>query len=133
MGLSYVTLGTNDLAAARLFYAAVMQVLEASIGAEVPGQAFCCHLANDGKMWITRPYDGDAASAGNGVTVALSARSPASVDAAHAAGLAAGGSNEGEPGPRPQYGPDVYVGYLRDPDGNKLALVHYRTHSDPAP
>ena len=40
----------------------------------------------------------------------------------HAAALAAGGSDEGPPGFRAAYGPRFYVSYLRDPQGNKIAL-----------
>ena len=45
------------------------------------------------------------------------------VDAFHAAALAHGGTDEGPPGPRPHYGPDWYYAYVRDPSGNKLAIV----------
>ena len=55
--------------------------------------------------------------------VALKAKGKAAVDAAHAAGLAAGGTDEGAPGPRPQYGPRTYAAYLRDPDGLRVELV----------
>ncbi len=53
--------------------------------------------------------------------VALSAFGKAAVDAAHAAGLQAGGTDDGAPGPRPQYG--TYAGYLRDPDGLRVEIV----------
>ena len=56
--------------------------------------------------------------------LAFAAASPAAVDAAHAAGLAAHGTDEGAPGERPYYGPGYYGAYLRDPDGNKLHVVH---------
>jgi catechol 2,3-dioxygenase-like lactoylglutathione lyase family enzyme len=55
--------------------------------------------------------------------VALQAAGRAAVDAAYAAGLAAGGSDDGAPGPRPQYGPRTYAAYLRDPDGLRIELV----------
>src|SRR2546427_10912137 len=55
---------------------------------------------------------------------ALPISSPDAVDAAHAAGLARGGSDEGPPGPRPHYGDGYYGAYLRDPDGNKVHVVH---------
>ena len=48
---------------------------------------------------------------------------PEAVKAAHAAALANGGSDEGAPGPRPLYGPDVYAAYARDPDGNKMSFI----------
>ncbi len=75
-------------------------------------------------IWVCSPFDGQAATAGNGVTFGLKAASLAEVRAFHAAGLAHGGTDEGQPGPRPQYGPDLYLAYLRDPTGNKLAAVY---------
>ena len=55
--------------------------------------------------------------------VAFRASGKAGVDAAHAAGLAAGGADAGAPGPRPQYGSRYYAGYLRDPDGLRVEVV----------
>jgi hypothetical protein len=45
------------------------------------------------------------------------------VRAAHAAGLASGGSDDGSPGPRPAYGPDYFAAYMRDPDGLRVEVV----------
>lgn len=56
--------------------------------------------------------------------VAFLAPDAEAVRQAHAAGLAAGGADEGAPGPRPHYGDGYYGAYLRDPDGNKIHLVH---------
>jgi catechol 2,3-dioxygenase-like lactoylglutathione lyase family enzyme len=55
--------------------------------------------------------------------VALKAFGRAAVQAAHAAGLKAGGRDDGAPGPRPQYGTHAYVAYLRDPDGLRVEVV----------
>jgi hypothetical protein len=55
---------------------------------------------------------------------AFLAPSPEAVRAAHAAGLAAGGADEGAPGERPRYGRGYYGAYLRDPEGTKLHVVH---------
>jgi catechol 2,3-dioxygenase-like lactoylglutathione lyase family enzyme len=55
--------------------------------------------------------------------VALRASGRAAVDAAYAAALAAGGRDDGPPGPRPQYGPRYYAAYLRDPDGLRVEIV----------
>ena len=55
--------------------------------------------------------------------VAFRAAGKAAVDAAHAAALQAGGSDDGRPGPRPQYGPRYYAAYLRDPDGLRVEVV----------
>jgi catechol 2,3-dioxygenase-like lactoylglutathione lyase family enzyme len=55
--------------------------------------------------------------------VAISARGRAAVDAAYAAALAAGGTGDGAPGPRPHYGPMYYAAYLLDPDGLRVEVV----------
>ena len=67
---------------------------------------------------LTAPFDGNPATVGNGVMVALEARDRDQVDRIHALALANGGSDEGVPGPRGDQG--FYAGYFRDPDGNKL-------------
>jgi catechol 2,3-dioxygenase-like lactoylglutathione lyase family enzyme len=74
-------------------------------------------------LWVGRPYDGRPANRGNGWMAAFAAPSRPAVDAAHAAALAAGGQDEGAPGPRPHFAPDYYGAYVRDPDGNKLHFV----------
>ena len=66
---------------------------------------------------IAKPFDGNAATVGNGVMVAIAVDSPEKVDAIHARALELGGSDEGAPGPR---GEQFYAGYFRDLDGNKL-------------
>ncbi len=58
--------------------------------------------------------------------VALAASGKAAVDAAHAAGLRAGGQDDGAPGLRPQYGRRYYSAYLRDPDGLRVEVVSRR-------
>ncbi len=67
-------------------------------------------------------YDGNSASVGNGVMVALSAESPEPVDKLHARELELGATNEGEPGFR---GKGFYGAYFRDLDGNKLNFFCY--------
>jgi len=66
---------------------------------------------------VIKPFDGKAASVGNGVMVALAASSKAQVDAIHRKALSLGAKDEGAPGPR---GDGFYAAYFRDLDGNKL-------------
>ena len=73
-------------------------------------------------FYVKPTFDGLAATAGNGAMTAFEARSQKQVGDFHAAALAAGGFDEGQPGFRASYGPHFYVGYLRDPQGNKIAL-----------
>jgi catechol 2,3-dioxygenase-like lactoylglutathione lyase family enzyme len=74
---------------------------------------------NGATFWITAR----AAPAPGYGHVALRASGKAAVDGAHAAGLRAGGSDDGPPGPRPRYGPRYYAAYLRDPDGLRIEFV----------
>lgn len=129
---TYVCLGTNDIAKAADFYDAVMGALGVS-RCLVEGDAnFNGWLGwgPDGKgmeaSWSLRicaPFDRQPAAPGNGAMVALRAQSRLQVQVFYAAALAHGGTSEGEPGLRPQYGDDFYAAYVRDPDGNKLAAV----------
>ena len=130
--LTYVHLGTNDLARATAFYDATLAPLgmqrcitgdpewdRISAGWGTYEQDGARELA----LWVGIPFDGRAASTGNGTMVAFSARSWRQVDDFHAAALAHGGSSEGAPGLRSHYNPDFYAAYVRDLDGNKLAAV----------
>lgn len=121
--LLYVTLGSNDLARARIFYDAALAPLglvrrrqdDAEIGYGAENDSRC-------RLWVVTPHDRHAATIGNGSMVALAAESRAEVDAFHAAALAHGGRDEGAPGLRPFHA-HFYAAYVRDPDGNKLSAV----------
>ena len=71
------------------------------------------------------PFDGLPASVGNGAMTAFLVADPATIDRLFAIAMEHGGSSDGEPGLRPQYGKGFYGAYVRDPDGNKLAFVCY--------
>jgi catechol 2,3-dioxygenase-like lactoylglutathione lyase family enzyme len=126
---SYVSLGTQDLTRAKAFYDAALAPLgiprvddydpdgtSAAWGTDDPGP----HL------WVTKPFDGQPATVGNGTMVSFLAETRTAVDAFYRAALANGGTDEGAPGLRPQYGPTFYAAYVRDPDGNKVNAVCYR-------
>jgi catechol 2,3-dioxygenase-like lactoylglutathione lyase family enzyme len=122
---SHVTVGTNDMDRAVRFYDAVMAVLghpqmfTSSI-------ATAYGLPTGEKFFILLPFDGKEARSGNGVHAAFKVDTRATVDAFHAAALAHGGTDEGPPGLRPQYHPNYYGAYVRDPDGNKIQAVCHR-------
>lgn len=126
---SHITVGTNDLDTAAIFYDALLTPLGMRRRPVTPdgGPAAACwvtaHVALP-RFYVYAPYDREPASHGNGSMVAFLAPSADAVDAAHAAGLAAGGTDEGAPGLRPHYGAGYYGAYLRDPDGNKCHIVH---------
>ena len=75
---------------------------------------------------MVRPLDDRSATVGNAVTIGFEAPDRATVDAVHAAALAAAGRDEGGPGLRPHYHADYYGAYARDLDGNKLCCVCHR-------
>ena len=117
--IGYVTVGTNDLPRAAKFYDAI--AAEMGTGRMMEFDSFIAWGTPGGSAGIaaTAPFDGQAASVGNGVMVALEAADQAQVGRLHAIALEQGGSDEGAPGPRGESG--FYAGYFRDPDGNKLA------------
>lgn len=125
---SHVTIGSNDLERAGQFYDAVLAPIGLRRRQVQPdgGPASLCWVGDQPypRFYVYAPFDGRLATPGNGTMLAFIAPSPEAVDLAFAAGLAAGGSDEGRPGLRLQYAPDYYGAYLRDPDGNKLHLVH---------
>ena len=125
MSLNYVMLGANDVAKARAFYDGVIPLIGGAIVAEYLPDAICYGLRDGGRLWLARPYAKQASHPGNGVMLGLKCESRDEVSAAHAKALALGGANEGDPGPRPLYGPDFFGAYVRDLDGNKMSFVHF--------
>jgi len=119
---THVMIGTNDLAAGKAFYDAVLGALGWPEGQEFrPGTIFYSH--NGAAFGIGLPADGQGATHGNGATIGFRARTRRQVDAWHAAGLVHGGSCAGEPGKRPRAPGRSYAAYLRDPTGNKICTI----------
>lgn len=123
MSVDYVMIGTNDLARARVFYDAVFPCFGGELEADYAGFTFCFRFRNGTRAWVAPPNDKGIAVAGNGNMPGFRCADEGEVNAAHAAALANGGSNEGDPGPRPLYGPEFYGAYVRDPDGNKMSFI----------
>ena len=120
--IGYVTLGTNDREKSSKFYDALCG--ELGVGRMMENEQFIAWGKPGGGAGIglTKPYDGNAATAGNGNMASIVCDSRAKVDALHAKALELGGSCEGPPGVRGDEGPGAFYGaYFRDPDGNKLA------------
>src|ERR1700693_4062232 len=117
---THVTVGTNDLAKARSFYDSVLGAL---------GYKRLNDLGDNGSIWgesapeffVRKPANGKPATIANGGTISFVAPSRAAVAAFHKAALSAGGVDEGAVGPR-GFWPNAYAGYVRDLDGNKLAV-----------
>lgn len=120
--IGYVTLGTNDFDRAAEFYDALFK--EIGAGRFMESEKFIAWAVAPGQpaMSVTKPFDGNTATVGNGVMVALAASSREMVDALHKKALELGGTDEGAPGPRGDSG--FYAAYFRDLDGNKLNAFH---------
>lgn len=123
--IGYVTIGAKDHAASTAFYDAVLGAIGWAKHAEFGAwRGYSLGGTGSGQsVWVCKPFDGQEASAGNGIMIAFEAKSREEVHAFHDAAMANGGTDEGGPGPRPDYGPTWYAAYLRDPTGNKLAIV----------
>lgn len=119
---SHVTIGSSDPDKAAAFYDAVLATLGIAPFFKAPGLA-SYGTATGPKVFILKPFNGEAHVPGNGGHVAFLAPNRAAVDAFHAKALELGGSDEGAPGLRPHYHPNYYGAYVRDPEGNKLQAV----------
>ncbi|WP_019955347.1 VOC family protein [Yoonia vestfoldensis] len=131
--IAYVTVGADDMAAVERFYAAFLSAIGYTVQEGPEGLSYILPVTlgqpfAPPDFYVKPTFDGRPASAGNGTMVAFELRNQKQVRDLHAAALGAGGTDEGQPGFRAAYGPDFYVGYLRDPQGNKIAL--FSTHPD---
>jgi catechol 2,3-dioxygenase-like lactoylglutathione lyase family enzyme len=119
---SHATVGARDLGASTKFYDAAL----APLGVNNLGPfGDSCFLYGKEKpaFLVLRPGDGGEPSS-NGVTIGFAAVGKDEVNAFHAAGLSAGGTDEGAPGPRSHL-PNAYAAYLRDPAGNKVCAYTF--------
>jgi catechol 2,3-dioxygenase-like lactoylglutathione lyase family enzyme len=123
--LHHVSVGASDMRRAASFYDAALAPLGMERTVEFGNVAVAYGSKGRAQLWVQLPHDGQPASSGNGVHICFTAPSREAVQAFHAAGLAAGGADDGAPGLRPQYSPDYYGAFLRDPDGNKIEAVRY--------
>jgi len=115
--IGYVTLGTNDLGRAARFYDALLGELGAKRFMESDSFIAWGAKPDTAMVSVIKPFDGNPATVGNGVMVALLAESKEQVDSLYAKALELGAQDEGAPGER---SPGFYAGYFRDPDGHKL-------------
>lgn len=115
--IGYVTLGSNDIPRAAKFYDELLAVIGA--GRIMEADTFIAWTTAPGQpgLSVIKPFDGNQATVGNGVMVALAMDSKEKVDALYNKAIELGGADEGAPGQR---GDGFYACYFRDLDGNKL-------------
>jgi len=120
---SHVMIGTNDLERAKAFY----DVLLGTLGvrpAKVDGHRIF-YFTKTGVFSVSKPINGQPATAANGGTIGFACTSSEQADAWHAAGIAHGATScEEPPGVREGSAGKLYLAYLRDPDGNKICAMH---------
>jgi len=114
--LHHVSLGTADLDRARAFYDPVMNALGLRRTLDVPEAVG--YGAGITVFSLNLPSDGKAATSGNGTHIAFEVEARSAVDAFFEIALANGGTSDGRPGLRPEYDPNYYAAFIRDPDGN---------------
>lgn len=119
--IDHVGFEVSDLARSARFYDAIFGALGAR--RMLDSDRAIAYGINAPTVWIVMRRRGPGPDYGH---LALQASGKAAVDAAYGAGLAAGGSDDGPPGPRPQYGPRYYAAYLLDPDRLRVEVVSRR-------
>ena len=118
--LDHLTVPVRDLRGARTFYQAALEPLGMHINLDFPS-AFGMGSKSENIFWLAR--DRQASGGGH---YALRVENRQEVDAFHAAALRAGGTDNGPPGPRPDYGPSYYAAFVKDGEGNNIEVVCYR-------
>lgn len=119
--IDHIGFEVNDLVRSGRFYDAVLYALGAR--RMVQSEHVLAYGVNAPRVWIVMRSRPPGPGYGH---LALTASGKAAVDAAHTAGLANGGTDDGAPGLRPQYGERYYAAYLRDPDGLRVEVVSRR-------
>jgi catechol 2,3-dioxygenase-like lactoylglutathione lyase family enzyme len=117
--IDHVKLFVADAARSRAFYEAALAPLGYRVLLE-PAPGVVGMGAGMPDFWLA-PADGATTTC----HLSFRAGSQADVDAFHRAALAAGGTDNGGPGPRPQYHPNYYGAFVHDPDGNNVEAVHH--------
>ncbi len=120
---SHIMIGTNDLDKSKAFYDSLLGTLGVKPAMIDRHRIF--YRTKTGTFSVSKPIDGKDATPANGGTVGFLANSKEEADAWHAAGIAAGGTTcEDPPGVREGPAGNMYLAYLRDPDGNKICALH---------
>ena len=120
---SHVMIGTNDLDRARNFYDKLLGTL--GVKPAVIDRHRIFYRTKTGTFAVSKPIDGKPATHANGGTIGFTAASPEEAQAWHATGIENGGTTcEDPPGIRGMGDRQMYIAYLRDPDGNKLCAIY---------
>jgi catechol 2,3-dioxygenase-like lactoylglutathione lyase family enzyme len=119
VALDHISAPVKDIKAARAFYTAALGAIGMKINMDFKS-TFGMGSKKENVFWLTR-YP----KAAGGGHYAFRVDHREEVDAFHAAALAAGGKDNGKPGPRPDYGPNYYAAFVKDREGNNIEVVCY--------
>ena len=117
--LNHISIGVNDLEKAVEFYDSVMATIGAKRQHEVAGVAVA-YGKYWPEFWVQKPLNGNQPTVGNGAHYAFLAPSVDAVKEFYRVAIDSGGTSDGEPGPRPEYGPSYYGCFVKDIDGHKI-------------
>ena len=121
---SHIMVGSNDIARSKKFYDALFVAMGGQPGVE-DARGRLAYTHNGGRFMVSKPIDGKPATAANGGTIGFTMSDAKQAEAWHKAGVANGGTSiENPPGVRQGATGQIYLAYLRDPDGNKLCALH---------
>ncbi len=121
---THVMVGSNDIARSKAFYDAVFTAIGGKPGVQ-DARGRLIYVHDGGRFMVSKPIDGEPACHANGGTIGFAMSGPAEAEAWHDAGVANGGTSiEDPPGVRAGAAGEIYLAYLRDPDGNKLCALH---------
>jgi catechol 2,3-dioxygenase-like lactoylglutathione lyase family enzyme len=120
VALDHISCAVRDLKAAREFYGAALGAIGMKVNMDVRS-AFGMGSEDEKVFWLAR----DKKASGGG-HYAFRVAHPEEVDAFYDAAMAAGGKDNGKPGPRPDYGPSYYAAFVRDRGGNNVEVVCYK-------
>jgi catechol 2,3-dioxygenase-like lactoylglutathione lyase family enzyme len=121
---SHVMVGSADIARSKTFYDALFTAMGGRRGSQ-DDNGRLLYIHNGSLFMVSKPIDGQPATHANGGTIGFTVTGPEQAHAWHKAGVENGGTAiEEPPGVRPSAVGELYLAYLRDPDGNKLCALH---------
>ena len=121
---SHMMVGSDDIARSKTFYDALFAALGGKPGVQ-DAKGRLVYVHGGSVFLVTKPINGEPASAANGSTLGFATTGPEQAEAWHRAGMQNGGTAiEEPPGVRGGGGASMFLAYLRDPDGNKLCALH---------
>jgi catechol 2,3-dioxygenase-like lactoylglutathione lyase family enzyme len=123
--LNHISVGVSSLSAAKAFYDAALVALGYRCLSEDAGSLG--YGTNTVGLWVLKSEKPVPDEETSGLHICFTAPSRDSVDRFHAAGLRHGGRDHGKPGARPDYGPDYYAAFLKDPEGYRIEAYYRKT------